>query len=122
MMIRIPASAIGNRTLFFLEDMGMQKGAVVSRTHNHRGRGRAIAQAVLLPRGEHFPHEDAALLMLAHHAEYPAGLGDAGGFEGGKEKLLLLAMVALVAEDHDELQHLAEMLRIDLLTVGKPLA
>jgi hypothetical protein len=73
---------------------------------------------VLLPRGEHFPHEDAALLMLAHHAEYPAGLGDAGGFEGGKEKLLLLAMVALVAEDHDELQHLAEMLRIDLLTVA----
>ena len=100
----------------------MQKRAVVSRARNHCGRGGAIARAVFLPTGGQLPDEDAALLMLAHHAEQPAGLGDAGRFESGKEKLLLLAVVALVGEDLGELQHLAEMLRIDFFAVGKPLA
>src|ERR1035437_2866014 len=109
--------------IVFLEDVGIQKRAVVARARNHSGRGRAIARAMFLPLGGHLPDEGAAVLMLAqHHADRSADLGDASRFEGGKEKLLLLAVVTLIGEDLDEIQHLAEMLRIALLAVGKPLA
>src|ERR1035437_8147186 len=110
--------------IVFLEDVAIQKRAVVARARKHRGRGGgAIARAMLLPRGGQLPDEGAAVLMLPqHHADRSADLGDASRFEGGKEKLLLLAVVTLIGEDLDELQHLAEMLRIDLLAVGKPLA
>src|SRR5208337_142899 len=107
----------------FLEYVRIQKRAVVARARNHHGRGRAITRAMFLPRGGHLPDQGAAVLMLAqHHADRPAVPGDAGRFEGGEEKLLLLAVMALVGKDLDELQHLAEMLRIDLPAVVKPLA
>ena len=59
-------------------------------------------------------------MLAQHYAERSTGFRNSGGFQRGEEELFLLAVVAFVGEDLDEFQHLAEMLRIDLLAIADP--